>query len=205
MPAEGLWSRTRRAVYDEITAVAMGLFLEKGFEATTIDEIAAAAGISRRSFFRYFGTKEDVVLGHLAADGIAIRTALEQRPDDEDVWTALLQSLLALNQTAIPQDHLLKLSAMMYNTASLRARSDEKHRRWQDELIPEARRRQVPSSSSPYADVKARAVVSAAIACLDIAGEAWARANGETPLNELLIAAFTALAPVQLDTIGLES
>lgn len=197
MPTEGLWSRTRRAVYDETTAVAMGLFLEKGFEATTIDEIAAAAGISRRSFFRYFGTKEDVVLGHLAADGIALRTALEQRPDDEDVWTALLQSLLALNQTAVPQEPLLKLATMMYNTASLRARSDEKHRQWQDELIPEVRRRQSSSRSGPYADVQARAVVCAAIACLDAAGEAWARANGETPLNELLIAAFTALAPVQ--------
>ncbi|MFJ2214476.1 TetR/AcrR family transcriptional regulator [Streptomyces sp. NPDC101062] len=199
MPDEGLWSRARRAVYDEIAAVAMGLFLEKGFEATTIDEIAAAAGISRRSFFRYFGTKEDVVLGHLAADGIALRAALEQRPDDEDAWTALLRSFLALDRSALPQEHLLKLSAMMYNTASLRARSAEKHRQWEDELLPEVRRRQSPSASGPYADMRARAVVGAAIACLDTAGEAWTRANGETPLGDLLTTAFTAVAPVRRD------
>nr|QZD57826.1 TetR/AcrR family transcriptional regulator [Glycomyces sp. TRM65418] len=46
--APGLWARSRRQAYEEITAVAMDLFLAEGFEQTTIDRIAAAAGISRR-------------------------------------------------------------------------------------------------------------------------------------------------------------
>jgi AcrR family transcriptional regulator len=196
MPTEGLWSRTRHAVHDEISAVAMGLFLERGFEATTIDEIVAAAGISRRSFFRYFGTKEDVALRHLAADGAVLRAALEQRPADEDAWTALLRAFLGLEQTSAPKEQLLKISAMMYGTPSLRARSAEKHRQWQDELLPEVRRRLVSAGGGPHAGVQARAVVAAAIACMDTAGEAWTHANGETPLGEFLIAAFTAVAPV---------
>lgn len=49
----------------EIAAVAVRLFQEQGFEKTTVDQIAAEAGLSRTSFFRYFATKEDVVLGHL--------------------------------------------------------------------------------------------------------------------------------------------
>ncbi|MFX6226362.1 helix-turn-helix domain-containing protein, partial [Acinetobacter baumannii] len=62
MDAEAsLWERSRRAAYAEISGIAMRLFLDQGFEQTTIDQIAAAAGISRRSFFRYFGTKEDVL------------------------------------------------------------------------------------------------------------------------------------------------
>ena len=77
MSTESLWARSRQAAYAEITAIAMGLFLEQGFEQTTIDQIAAKAGISRRSFFRYFGTKEDIVLGDLAADGERMRDALE--------------------------------------------------------------------------------------------------------------------------------
>jgi AcrR family transcriptional regulator len=185
-------------VHGEITAVAMGLFLEQGFEATTIDEIAAAAGISRRSFFRYFGTKEDVVLGYLATDGAVLRTALEQRPADEDAWSALLGAFLGLEQTSVPRDQLLKISAMMYGTPSLYARSAEKHRQWQDELLPEVRRRLASADGGPHADVRARAVVAAAIACMDTAGEAWTDANGETPLGEFLIAAFSAVAP----TIG---
>ena len=75
-----LWERSRQAAYAEITAVAMRLFLEQGFEQTTIDQIAATAGISRRSFFRYFGTKEDVVLGDLARDGERVREALAAVP-----------------------------------------------------------------------------------------------------------------------------
>jgi AcrR family transcriptional regulator len=189
MPTEGLWSRTRRAVHEEIATIAMGLFLERGFEATTIDEIAAAAGISRRSFFRYFGTKEDVVLGHLAADGTVLRTALEQRPADEDAWTALLRAFLGLERTSVPRDQLLKISAMMYGTPSLRARSAEKHRQWQEELLPDVRRRLASSDDGPHPDVRARAV--------DAAGEAWTHANGESPLGEFLIAAFTAVAPVR--------
>jgi AcrR family transcriptional regulator len=90
-----LWTRTRQAVYAEITRTAMELFLRHGFEATTIDDIATAAGISRRSFFRYFGTKEDIVLGDLAARGELIRKELEGRPADEDAWTALLNALRA--------------------------------------------------------------------------------------------------------------
>jgi AcrR family transcriptional regulator len=184
-------------VHEEIATIAMGLFLERGFEATTIDEIAAAAGISRRSFFRYFGTKEDVVLGHLAADGTVLRTALEQRPADEDAWTALLRAFLGLERTSVPRDQLLKISAMMYGTPSLRARSAEKHRQWQEELLPDVRRRLASSDDGPHPDVRARAVVAAAIACMDAAGEAWTHANGESPLGEFLIAAFTAVAPVR--------
>jgi AcrR family transcriptional regulator len=196
MTAETFWSRTRRAAHDEIVAVAMGLFLNRGFEATTIDDIAAAAGISRSSFFRYFGTKEDVVLRHLAADGGALRAALEQRPGGEDAWTALLQAFLALDQASVSGDRTLKISAMMYGTPSLRARSAEKHLQWREELLPEVRRRLGLPSGSPHADVAARAMVAAAIACMDTAGEAWARAGGEPPLSDLLITAFTAVAPV---------
>ena len=47
-----LWQRSRQAAYAEITSTAMRLFLEQGFEHTTIDQIVAEAGISRRSFFR---------------------------------------------------------------------------------------------------------------------------------------------------------
>jgi hypothetical protein len=69
-PAPGLRERKRRQTRDRLTKVAMELFLARGFEATTLDDIAAAAEISRRSFFHYFASKEDVVLAwqHGCAD-----------------------------------------------------------------------------------------------------------------------------------------
>lgn len=85
----GLRERTRRAVTAEIAASAQRLFVERGFEATTIDDIAGAVGMSQRSVFRYFATKEDIVLGKFDLVLEDMLTALRQRPPGEEVWTSL--------------------------------------------------------------------------------------------------------------------
>ncbi|GIH65098.1 MULTISPECIES: TetR/AcrR family transcriptional regulator [Microbispora] len=193
MSSESLWSRTRRAAFAEIAEVAMELFLEKGFEATTIDDIAAAAGISRRSFFRYFGTKEDVVLGNLAGEGARAAAALAERPDDEPLWTALLNVVALIDEAPGERERLLKISEMMYGTPSLRARSLEKHLQWQADLLPEVKRRLPADPGDGLADLRAAAVVAGAIACLDAAGETWTRQKGAVPLRELLKVAFDSI------------
>ncbi|MBO3742212.1 TetR family transcriptional regulator [Actinoplanes flavus] len=187
-----LWSRTRNTVYREITATAMALFLERGFDATTIDDIAAAAGISRRSFFRYFGTKEDVVLGDLIASGDLVRQALEARPDDEEVWAALRNALHSVKDTAFDEPTMLKIFTMVHQTPSLRARSIEKHLEWQALLTPEVRRRLGADPADPL-DVRADALVATVITCLDVAGDAWTRGNGAVPLETLFDAAAAAV------------
>lgn len=63
---EGLRERNRRQTLQHIAEVGIELFLAKGYDATTLDEIAAAAGISRRTFFYYFKSKDDILLAHLA-------------------------------------------------------------------------------------------------------------------------------------------
>jgi AcrR family transcriptional regulator len=190
--SEGLWSRTRRAAYAEIADIAMNLFLEKGFDATTVDDIAAAAGISRRSFFRYFGTKEDIVLGNVAGEGERIRGVLAARPDDEPAWTALRNVAIAIDGESADRDRMLKVSQMMHGTPSLRARSAEKHLQWQADLLPEVRRR-LPDPDGDTAGLRAAAIIASAIACLDAAGEEWGRRNGEVPLRDLIAAAFDAV------------
>ena len=194
MRDEGLWNRTRQAAIAEITGVAMDLFLDKGFDATTFDDIAAAAGISRRSLFRYFGTKEDIVLGHLADEGPRARQALAQRPDDEPLWTALLNVVAAIDASpAADRERMLKIAEMMHGTPSLRARSVEKHLQWQADLLPEIRRRMGAGADDARADLRAAAVFAAAVACLDAAGESWTREKGRVPLRDLLEVAFDAV------------
>lgn len=111
----GLRERTRRAVQAEIVAAAMRLFLERGFEATSMDQIATEVGMSRRSLFRYFGTKEDIVLGDHAAHGQVLRAALEERPADEPPWQALRAALVALLRS-LPYDSedFLKITGMLH-------------------------------------------------------------------------------------------
>src|SRR5690242_10152847 len=85
----GLRERTRRAVRKEIAEAAGALFAERGYEATTIDHIAAAVGMSQRSVFRYFATKEELVLGKFDFVVEEMLDVLRARPADEPVWTSL--------------------------------------------------------------------------------------------------------------------
>lgn len=64
-PAESLRERRRRQTTGEISDAALRLFDEHGFAETTVDDIAAAAGVSRATFFRYFRTKEEAALHEL--------------------------------------------------------------------------------------------------------------------------------------------
>jgi AcrR family transcriptional regulator len=181
---QSLWARSRRAAYTEITSVAMRLFLEQGFDQTTIDQIAQSAGISRRSFFRYFGTKEDIVLGDLASQGEIVRDALEAIPLSLGPWDALRDAMQAVDALQIDPAVTLKISKMMYGVPSLRARSIEKHLNWQSLLTPNIRQRlgiQLDDTTNPAAE----AIVATAIACLDVAGELWTRADGEGSLADL--------------------
>src|SRR2546425_12821489 len=85
----GLRERTRRAVRAELAELALGLFVERGYERTTVEDIAAAAGLSRRSFFRYFPTKEDVLFGDVDELAEQIAEDIRARPDDGDAWACL--------------------------------------------------------------------------------------------------------------------
>ncbi|MCA5893332.1 TetR/AcrR family transcriptional regulator [Isoptericola sp. NEAU-Y5] len=185
---DGLWTRSRGAAYAEITRVAMELFLDQGFARTTIDQIAEAAGISRRSFFRYFGTKEDVVLGDLAVQGELVRDALEAIPLTVPPWEALQEALWKVDGLVGDDETMLKIATMMYETPSLRARSIEKHLAWQELLVPNIRRRlggDPHAADGASAEVAADALVASAIACLDAAGAVWARNDGSPDLRTL--------------------
>lgn len=198
-PDQKLWARTRQAVHAEVARTAMSLFLERGFEATTIDDIAAAAGISRRTFFRYFGTKEDIVLGDLAAHGELIRKELEARPATEDAWTALLNALRHTPRAGQDDATMLKISKMLYGTPSLRARSLEKHLQWQALLTPEIRRR-LGVAPDDEQDLRADTIVACVLTCLDVAGEAWTRSDGSQSLEDLVLMAVAAVRGSAADT-----
>src|ERR1700719_2009310 len=76
----GLRERKRQQTRERLTRMAMALFHERGFEATTLDDIAAAADISRRSFFHYFASKEDVVFAWQEESTAALIAAVVARP-----------------------------------------------------------------------------------------------------------------------------
>jgi len=191
-PALSLRQRTWRAVRQEITEAALQLFLERGFDATTVDQIAEAAGISRRSFFRYFETKEDVVLGDLMALGEQVHAALQARPADESAWVALRAAFATLQEPQRLPATELAIAQICHGAPTLRARHLEKHLYWQELLAPEIEKR-LGTASATHAGLQARAIVASALACLDTAVEAWRESGGRADLEELYDEAVAAV------------
>ncbi|MFY7068405.1 TetR/AcrR family transcriptional regulator [Nocardiopsis changdeensis] len=195
-PTPGLRERTRRAVHREIAEAGMALFLDQGFEETTVDQIAEAAGISRRSFFRYFATKEDVVLGDMIERGHRIGAALAARPSGEEPWAAVRAALMALREEASggPEEEL-RIGRMLHGTPSLRARSLEKHLAWQEVLVPELARRlrEAHGLDGVSADHRAAAIIATALTCIDVATDTWLRVDGAVPLEDLWDEAVAAV------------
>jgi AcrR family transcriptional regulator len=109
-----LRERKKLAAWRAIRAAAMRLFEEQGYEATTIEQIASAANVSRATFFNYFASKEAVVLDRDPEARDQWRALLEARPDDEPVWTSLTAVLLDYNESLrdlMPQQHRLKMQS----------------------------------------------------------------------------------------------
>lgn len=79
-PPGGLRARKKQRTRWALTDAALQLFLTKGYETTTIDEIVAAVDVSQRTFFRYFATKEDVALSLLTHYDELFVAALRARP-----------------------------------------------------------------------------------------------------------------------------
>ena len=87
----------------ELEQAAFGLFAAHGFDATTVDEIAAAAGIGRRTFFRYFPSKNDIPWGAFEAELDRMRVRLKACPPEVPLMDAIRVALIDFNQVAPAQ------------------------------------------------------------------------------------------------------
>src|SRR3979490_2156520 len=116
MPVD-IAERKRRAIRGELSEVALGLLTDRKFNALPIDEIAAAAGVSRRTFFRYFTSKEDVVFAFLDQWAVRLAADIAARPADEDPVMAVQISFRQL--TAAYDDRALALVRLVRETPSL--------------------------------------------------------------------------------------
>lgn len=180
------------AVAGSIAATALTLFDEKGFDGVTVDEIASASGISRRTLFRYFSTKEDIVVSAHAAYGERIVELVKARPRDEDVWVSLRRGygVLVDNVERDPEG-AARTMRVVNATASLRAHTLEKHIAWAVDLAPEIARR---LGDADARRLEADALVHASLACLDVALAHFVPGR-DASFGANLDAAFNALRP----------
>ncbi|MCX2952935.1 TetR/AcrR family transcriptional regulator [Lentzea sp. NEAU-D7] len=188
-----LWDRSRQAVVAEIVDTALKLFAEQGYEATTMAQVATSAGVSQRSLFRYFGTKEDLVCGDQDALGDLLVATVEAQPPEVSTWDALRAGfttiLTASNHT--PQ-RVLEISTLIFENPPLRSRYFEKRLRWQRALAPVVEKR-MGIESGEIPDARAMGVIATVFACVDTASELWVRHGGKADAFELYEQALAAV------------
>jgi AcrR family transcriptional regulator len=124
MAEYSLQEARRQYTAKEIARVAIRLFAARGFDAVTVDEIATEVGISARTFFRYFASKEDVVLQFQRRLNERLVDAFEARPPDEGAVTALRNAYI-FTSTVAPEDReeLLLLGRFLEDSRPLLARA----------------------------------------------------------------------------------
>jgi AcrR family transcriptional regulator len=94
-PATGLRERKKRATRDALARAALELFVERGYHETTLAEIAEVAGVSTRTIFAYFPSKEDILFATMQTMRDALAQALADRPAGTDALTALQEFILS--------------------------------------------------------------------------------------------------------------
>jgi AcrR family transcriptional regulator len=178
----GTRERRRIRTQRELQVAALQLFEKQGYERTTIDEIAAAADISTRSFFRYFRSKEDLVIWD--ENYAAFIDALETRPAAEPVPQSLRAAASDWARSLSEQDHeqMLARIRLFFSIPTLQGRYWERQEAIAAQIAQWlARRRGVAPDALPV-----RVVALAFIATLGAAKEAWARGGAGADLGALV-------------------
>lgn len=185
----------RHAVRVELAGVAFTSFCMTGFNQVTFADLSQAAGVSRSTFLRYFGTKEDVVLFVFDPVGDVIADALGAQPQGGDQWTRLRGALGAAVEfmlASIP--HLVTILDLAENTPALRSHMREKQAGWRTGIAARLLGDEDPTAEARVtADVR----VAAALECLWIVLHRWAANTGDDPRALLDLALDALSGPAQ--------
>ncbi|HEY8477220.1 MAG TPA: TetR family transcriptional regulator [Chloroflexota bacterium] len=179
---------TRQALEE----AALRLFAAKGFDRVTVEEIAGTVGVSSRTFFRYFRSKEDLVLGPMLDVRRVIETALAERPAHEPVIEVLRRAMerLALHLDGLGPE-LSRRSAIMRATPSLAARAVQLREAWRDLLVQAAAAR---LATDPTIDLRPHVAAAWAMAGLSAARDLREQGKSGRDLPSLLAEAYELLS-----------
>jgi TetR/AcrR family transcriptional regulator, regulator of mycofactocin system len=179
-------STTREA----IAGLALDLFERNGFDATTVDEIAAAVGISRRTFFRYYSSKRDVVWGEFDAELVRLRDQLMSAPQDEPMMDVVRRAVVATNRFGARELDELRIRMGLISTVpALVAHSAVRYAEW-CEVVADFVAGRVGGSPD---DLGPQAVAGAALGTAMAAFACWAQHETDDLTGEV-DAAFRLLA-----------
>lgn len=130
-----LQERKQEFVRGELASAAWVLFARKGYEDTTVTEIAEAAGVSRRTFFRYYSSKEDVLTETSDDFAEAMLAAMEQRPASEPPLVAIRNAMIpVLEEQLANVERSRAIIRLLRESPTLRRAMLDRHARMEERL-----------------------------------------------------------------------
>ena len=182
--AQGLRARKKLQTWRAIRAAAFRLIEERGYEAVSVEEIAAAANVSRSTMFNYFPTKEAVVLDPDPEEPEVWRALMRARPADEPLWAALQETLLGYLATFADR---LVVQKRLKATSPKLAESTRDH----GELFATELRDWVTERSGPGHELDNILMLNTAQAVMTTAYATWTPDDGFDRLLDVARTCFT--------------
>lgn len=165
--------RTREAVRADLARTVLDVFLKRGY-AVTVDDAAKEAGISRATFFRYFGSKEDVVVASVESAKINYLDALRELPQESipSGWRLVRAAIEPVVLTATAEPEALRARLRLIASEPALKRRLLERRAVNTEALVAALDQHVGDSFT------ARILATSGLAAVDVAWERWAPQDG---------------------------
>lgn len=190
MTPESLRDRQRAQIRADIRRAAFRLFVERGYDAVTTEEIATAAGVSPRTFFRHVPAKEELLLAPVRYGGAAIVHLLEGRPAGESPDVALINAIITRTRSFEPADteewrQALLVAPGLLDKVTVHRPADKERA---TKLIADRMR------VNPHTDIRPGLLVQLAFAAADFGFQQWVLQSGRRwPLDRYVAEALKAV------------
>lgn len=188
----GRRARKKQQTRDDLVRAAARLFAERGFDETTTEDIAEAADVSQRTFFRHFPSKEAVLYGDDPAGELAFFEAIVAHPAADPPVVAVAAALHGLTAAYAGNPERAFLQAKLaaaYPSVSAYSRAVVQRRLERVIIAALAERLGV----DPVADPRPEVIAGAAMSALRVALRQWVAADGKTDLLDLAATALTSI------------
>jgi AcrR family transcriptional regulator len=185
-----LRDRQRAQIRADIRRAAFRLFVERGYDAVTTEEIATAAGVSPRTFFRYVPTKEELLLAPVRHGGAAIVNLLEKQPVTETPDAALINAIITRTRSFDRADceewrAALLVAPGLLDKATIHTPADKERAM---KLIAER------MGTNPDTDMRPGLLIQLAFGAADFAFQQWVRRSANrAPLDRFVTEALEAV------------
>ena len=195
VPPPGLRDRKKQKTRLAIQDAALELFMEQGFEATTVEQIAALAEVSTATFFRYFKTKGEVIFGDEGYRVELLDRAICNRPPSEDDFQAVRHALRVEWVPSLDPRRVMRQTRAARTSPLLRGLSQDLGLAWQHVISTALAKRH--GLATP--DRRCQLVAAVAFAVMSNAVNMWTESDHPGDLTEAIDSGFALLSELDAE------